>query len=369
MSSGKELRAFRRVVEALRDPAPAVIHLLAAPRDKTLLSQELPLPDRPPFAALSSLREAGASGGEPALVSAATTYVTELRAAKAAPAYSAEVRATEAAQPTTGAGRVPLFSPPATNGPAAAVYPLRTGAKRSALSAPLTATEAAGPGETAEVLPFPQRDNPRDMTLAGSAANQARTPAEYETVGTAPPGTSPPPSGSRDGYAEASLNRAFEEAGRMASALLARESPAQSVVDPPAESRYDVAPGHSLTGSPGVSGAGIGARRGQPSAPLERGTLEWNRVGGAGVAVADPASQTASASPVAAPALAASTPPYPAAFQRPIAAFASPGRNPQTVAPGEFETAAGTHPDAEYLAELIGEILAEQARRHGVDLS
>ena len=54
MSSGKELRAFRRVVEALRDPAPAVIHLLAAPRDKTLLSQELPLPDRPPFAALSS---------------------------------------------------------------------------------------------------------------------------------------------------------------------------------------------------------------------------------------------------------------------------------------------------------------------------
>ena len=347
MKTAREVNAFRRVVTVLAAPAPAVYRSVLFAGASPLLSPELPMVDESPFAALpDGAGIPGEDGGSGAAVRRAAAL------AAASPGL---------ARQQDESALAPSVSPGGANASAPPVFSFRRPAQRKAAA--------------------------RFEPVAAAAPPLARVPTGV--LGTAP--ASFPASGSAAG---AALNTACEEVGRLADALLsgARRETTNSVAAdrsltvaaPNAHPRGTAVPERAQSGAgqsspsfaPVVARPAVGrlelhasgelAPRPAPSAPAsfpETGPAPrtaWEEVGRLAGALLSPAAESS-------------------------AAFPSPGQPPpHSSEPSQSHRVAAPPPvderprlgdaslgelDAEWLAALVNDVLAEQARRHGVDLS
>ena len=173
----------------------------------------------------------------------------------------------------------------------------------------------------------------RRVSLADTPqpAEAARAPLGANTeAGTSLSPIAPPTVPERSTDELAALERPLSEIGRLADALIAGTHPAAARFSPPAATGRATAFPSAPAPGPGRAPAEAALAPGSEQAPL-------------------PASPESSAP---------GTPSY-----------AQPATQSHVASHRSFAGASFSDPDPEWLAEMINEVLAEQARRHGVDLS
>jgi hypothetical protein len=334
MNRVAQVGASRRVAEALC-ATPEVWRSMEATGADPLLEQELPLADESPFAGLPD--DAAGEGGEAMTARESSALPIEWPVDE----VKSQVLREGAATAREMAGASARGAAGTSGGPTPPVFSLG-GRSRAKDGASGTRPSVAGPDAPVEGVDSAQsvhREAPRAGSTAvkrGSAAAELRHEAG---VALNPVSASTTRAKGQPGFAEpaehaptpsAHLAGTLQEIGRLATALLAKPESA--------------APPVAATTSP-RGGAGS-ETAGQSLASAAR------------FALAGPSTTSARTE-------AAGSPEAPATAQ---ASFAAPSASAPV--PGLWAAAgAGSSPDAEWLAELINEVLAEQARRHGVDLS
>jgi hypothetical protein len=365
MKSAREVSKFRRVVEVLAAPDRLVYGGMIFGGSSPLLSQELPMVDESPFAALPDSAEVS---GENVASGGAARRATTLGAASPvvavgkAPGLARRRDETAVAPSAATAG----------NGPAVPVFSLRRAGQREAGGRVGQVGRQAA--EAAASAALPAAGGVRELQ-AGSEHVPAGAPAGAGRRIDNPPQLAKLPHKGKDeetrrqaGFGKlkhappmqavspaAALNAALVEVGRLADALVSGAGGSDGSFASPGELS-------ATAGGNGVRSleelrpqAGVGGLQPLDTAMEEVGRLAGALVGGGGESLA-------SFAPLGAPTAAASQGGYPAGQTLGQTA------NLRQTAP-EIHVTPGFAADAEWLAALVNEALTEQARRHGVDLS
>jgi hypothetical protein len=367
MKSAREVSKFRRVVAVLAAPEPLVYGDIIFGGASPLLSQALPMVDESPFATLPDSAEIpgenGASGaaargalGAGSAVLAVPgltrrrdeTAVAAGTSASAAPVFSLRRAARE------GGGRFEPVGRQAAQAAALAALPAAGGIRGlQAGSAHVPAGARAGADR--------RIDNPPQLAkLPHIGSDEGVRPlAGVGKLKHAPPMQA----------AGAALKAALEEVGRLADGLVSASPGEPSATASGNGVRW-------LEELPPQAGVG----RLKPAPPLRTAMEEVGRMAGALVAAGRKTRLVGQADPEGTPPANRSGSDQELAGESACPTFlheVSRAEPPAQQTANLRQSAPETHvspefvgePDAEWLAALVNEALAEQARRHGVDLS
>jgi hypothetical protein len=323
VSSAADLLAVREIAERLARPATRLEALTARVLESPLLTQSLPLTDVSPFGVLrdAAVSPPDRAGGND------SAYRAELLR----PLPTTRTVAPEASGGTSRASS-PVFSfrrPPAT----------RSTTGHGARSSSTAESDPGTRGESSRLASFPPDRLPGDPSMAipeVAPMGSASEPPSSAPAGRSAPGAEPP---------------TIELVDALASELLAAPRPERRSPD-----RVESTPIHP---------AARAVASPDPLAPRAPAGRDH-----------DPLSAAERAEPIAlAPGQTRGTatllpePAVPAASPAPAALAATPTRAAGHAVTTVTTTSAGFSLDAETLAALVNEVLAEQARRHGVDLT
>ena len=400
MKTAREVNAFRRVVTVLAAPAPAVYRSVLFAGASPLLSPELPMVDESPFAALpDGAGIPGEDGGSGAAVRRAAAL------AAASPGL---------ARQQDESALAPSVSPGGANASAPPVFSFRRPAQRNAAARFEPVAAAAPPLARVPtgVLGTAPASFPASGSAAGAALNTAceevgrladalLSGARRETTNSVaadrslrkceelPKTEIPTPWGdtkSSGGPSERVVGLLMRppsvENPRFSAVLIS--SHLLTVAAPNAHPRGTAVPERAQSGAgqsspsfaPVVARPAVGrlelhasgelAPRPAPSAPAsfpETGPAPrtaWEEVGRLAGALLSPAAESSAAFPSP-----GQPPPHSSEPSQSHRVLAPP---PADERPRLGDASLGDL-DAEWLAALVNDVLAEQARRHGVDLS